>query len=174
MPKAMSDTAALSGTFSDFRIVKGRKIAQLVVEIPLEEADRALKILGGVPLPDVERWVAVARLNPERASSNGKTSEFGSENEGSTPSARAKPHRRWSELPRSQQAAIACHDPQFQAWVTAGAPDPNEEDAAALVRMECRVDSRRELDTDPVAGRRWDAYYTEYLQATGRLAEARS
>jgi hypothetical protein len=34
----MSDRSATMGTFSDFKIIRGRKVAQIVVEIPLERA----------------------------------------------------------------------------------------------------------------------------------------
>lgn len=53
---------AISATFSDFRIVKGRKVAQLIFETPLEAADEALRMLGGLPRPDAERWVGIAPL----------------------------------------------------------------------------------------------------------------
>jgi hypothetical protein len=54
--------AAFEATFSDFKIIRGRKVAQVVLEVPLEAADTALRVLGGVPRPDAECWVAVARL----------------------------------------------------------------------------------------------------------------
>ncbi len=37
----------ICATFSDFRLVKGRKVCQLVCEVPLEQADAALAALGG-------------------------------------------------------------------------------------------------------------------------------
>ena len=40
--------AAIKATFSDFKLIKTRKVAQLVMEIPVEQADAALKALGGL------------------------------------------------------------------------------------------------------------------------------
>jgi hypothetical protein len=50
------EPAAVKATFSDFRLIKGRKQAQLVLEIPIEEADRALAALGGIPQPQSDHW----------------------------------------------------------------------------------------------------------------------
>lgn len=61
----MSTPAAISGSLADFRIVKTRSVVQFIVEVPIEQADVALATLGGIPLPGVERPVALARLNQE-------------------------------------------------------------------------------------------------------------
>jgi hypothetical protein len=37
--------AAIKGTFSDFKLIKTRKLAQLIIEIPIELADSALAAL---------------------------------------------------------------------------------------------------------------------------------
>lgn len=59
----MSDRpAAMDGCYSDFRIVKTRSVAQLIVEIPIERAAEAVALFG-VPQPGQEIHVAVARLN---------------------------------------------------------------------------------------------------------------
>lgn len=158
--------AALSATYVDFKIIRTRSTAQIILEVPLEEADRALKILGGVPRPDVERWVAVARLNPAAPATEGE-----------------KPRKRWSELPRAQQAALACQDVAFQDFLMRR---PAFKDAAALctakdspdwpaetVRVICDVRSRADLNTNDSAARKWDALYLQYLTDTGRMAEAR-
>jgi hypothetical protein len=57
-----SRPAAFDAVFSDFKLVKTRSSAQLVLEIPIERADAVLAILGGVPQPGKEVSVAVARL----------------------------------------------------------------------------------------------------------------
>lgn len=149
--------AAIRGCFSDFKIIRGRKCAQLVIEVPLEEADRALAALGGIPQAATERWVAVARLNP--VSSNGRTLEgLPSGNAGSNPAAGPKEIRRFSELSPAQQAGIKCSDESFQrycAW-SDGEPDlAGEDQAAKYVRTYCRVDSRADLNTSPEAAEIW-------------------
>jgi hypothetical protein len=139
----MNAPAAIQGTFSDFRTVKGRKVAQLVIEVPVEQADAALQALGGVPQPHDPKWVAVARLDPKAASKP----------------AEPKERKAWADLPPSQQAAIRCGERDFQKF-----------DPADTVRMFCLVKSRRDLDTDHRARMLWFGLDTEYMQATGRLA----
>lgn len=58
----MDKPAAFSATYSDLKVVKTRKVAQFIFEVPLEAAGHALNVLGGMPLPMEERWVAIARL----------------------------------------------------------------------------------------------------------------
>lgn len=67
----------ICATFSDFRLVKGRKVCQLVCEVPLEQADAALAALGGLPNPHAERWVGIVPL---------KAQPQGQDNSGSAPS----------------------------------------------------------------------------------------
>ena len=57
----MSTPAIISGDFSTFRHVQGRKVLQLVIEIPAEQAASVFSTFGypgsGNPIP-----VAVAKL----------------------------------------------------------------------------------------------------------------
>lgn len=150
----MSAPAAIKGTFSDFRVVRGRKIAQLVVEVPIEQADEALRALGGVPVAANERWVAVARLDPQIASQRPLQEP-----------ARAieKPRRSFGELPLAQQAAIRCQDGKFQQFLGVA----SAEEAAVCVRDECRVGSRADIESAPYASQRWheiERDFSEYLR----------
>lgn len=61
----MTSPAAIFGSLADFKLVKTRSVVQFIVEVPIEQADVALATLGGIPLPGVERPVALARLNAE-------------------------------------------------------------------------------------------------------------
>jgi hypothetical protein len=147
----MTDKAAFKASYADFKIVKGRQQAQFVLEVPLEEADAALKALGGLPRPDQERWVAVAVLDMKAVQE-------------------PKPKRQWHELPRSQQAALACEDARFREWIVAG----DAEQAAVKVRRHCLVSSRALLDTDKDSAALWDRLYTEYREKTGMQTERRA
>lgn len=115
----MTAPAAFKATF-DFRLVKGRKVAQIVVEVPIEEADNALKALGGIPRPDLERWVAVARLSPGAfiPKSEALASADG---EGAPPQKQPTPapgetKGGWYALKPSARAAILCKDGDFLMW----------------------------------------------------------
>ena len=104
--------AALRATFSDLRLVKGRKVAQLIFEMPLEQADEAVRLLGGLPRPDREVWVAIARLtgSPERRPADPPPA--GEEHTVPPPT-----KRKWSEMRPSERAALLCRDGQFQMWL---------------------------------------------------------
>jgi hypothetical protein len=65
----MIDAAAFRATFSDFKLIKTRKVAQFIFEVPVEQVDAALKVLGGMPRADAEAWVGIARLTGPKAAS---------------------------------------------------------------------------------------------------------
>jgi hypothetical protein len=140
----MSDAHPIKATFSDFRIIRGRKVACLVFEVPLEGADAALTALGGLPRPDAERWFGIVALDLSKPARE--------------PEKTRKP---FETLPPAQQAAMRCNEPGF--WHFMNARDA--EHAAALVRKRCSVSSRSELNTDAEAARVWrsidDRYFRE-------------
>ncbi len=134
----MTDQAVTQASFADFRLVKGRKVAQLVFEVPIEQADQALTALGGLPQPAAETWVALARLETR---SRGQV----------------KPLFKKEETKLSFEAAMRCRDPQFQRYCEELGYENvlNEEAAARVVRELCHIDSRSGLNTDPVAASLW-------------------
>ena len=146
----MIDPAVIAACFSDFRLVKGRKVYQIVCEVPMERANAALAALGGLPNPHYERWVAIAPLaekpqgtdsgpvatsptgaadSPPAATDGGSTAPRTSAS--TTPQAQArgaaepatKPKRHWDDYSPSQQAGIACQNESFSRWVRANAPE---------------------------------------------------
>ena len=59
----------IQGTYSDYKIVKSRSVAQIIVEIPLETAESFVQMFG-MPLPSKEKWVALAMLNEKVINKN--------------------------------------------------------------------------------------------------------
>ena len=118
---------AVLATFSDFKIVKGRKVAQLILEVPLEGAQAALVALGGVPQPDSAQWVGIAPVDPDAAQ---------------------KPAEKRKGGKLAQRAGILCGEPAFIRFlheryqVSPSTP----ENAAGYSRAYCGVESRSELD----------------------------
>jgi hypothetical protein len=174
--------AAIQATFSDVKLIRSRKVCQLVLEIPLEQADAALSTLGGIPQPHSERWVALARLNgvtkPKPESSKGVTyGEFAEVVENAYykthPEEAAKKKRQWEDLKLSMQAGIRCEEPPFWRFLSEHykmARPMNADDAAHDVRWLCGVDSRRGLNTDPEAAAKWrdlDRSYQAWLKVAG-------
>lgn len=159
----MSAPAAISGDFATYKHVQGRKMLQLVIEVPAEMASAVFAALGtpgsGEAIP-----VALARL----ASSPATVSQ---------PETVRKERRAFTDMPYAQQAAIRCQEPSFQQYVKAQAPTAWDsmarrgstasapEIAAQLVRDWCRVESRSEIVKGTQAGDNWEhieaAFYAE-------------
>ena len=135
------DKAIITGTFSECKFVKTRSVMQVVIECPIEQADVALSVLGGVPQPGREVHVAVARLETH-----------------------AEPKERRGSL--AQQAGILCGEPGFlkflQDKLEFKYPLKDDFDACKWTRKICDVESRAEFDTDAAAGMRWKELKREY------------
>jgi hypothetical protein len=137
----MTDAAVTQGTFADFRLIKGRKTAQIIIEVPIEQADQALAALGGLPQPATEAWVAIARLETKE---------------------RVVPLK--SDTKLSLEAVWRCRDPLFQRYLrTIGYEASNEDEAATAVRISCGISSRSGLNTDPDAARHWRSLDSQFL-----------
>ena len=143
---------AFQATFSDFRLVKGRKVAQLVFEVPIEAADAALQTLGGVPRPDQEAWVGIARIDPKNLTSDARK-----------PSTEPKERRRFHELPLSQQCAMRCNEGSFQRFMAEEYKAMGAEaNHVACVKQICGIESRSEIGDNNAAGTKWRQLEAEY------------
>ena len=117
----------ISGTYSDFKIVKTRSVAQIIIEIPLEAGQSAIDLLG-LPNPSSEVFVAVARLQ----------SQPRIDLKASEPKGRSY----------AQEAGILSNDPAFHLFIQAPDLGPDSEFvtiAAEYIREKCDVASRRDL-----------------------------
>lgn len=143
---AMSKSSPIQATFSDFKLIKSRKTAQLILEVPLEQADDALRALGGLPQMASERWCAIVLLDLSKAS------------------AAPKERRRMNELPIVQQAGILCSDKAFWTFLSERHhwKPADQEDAATWLREHCEIASRRELETAPNAAAKFRELQGEF------------
>lgn len=141
-------TKAVLATFCDARPVKSRSVLQLVLEVPIEQADDAMKMLGGFPLPSESRWVGIALAPKERAKIEAP--------------AEHKDRKPFNTLPLSQQAGIRCNDPAFKSFLDGKYPALSASEPAAAVRMLCAVRSRGEFDKEFAAGERWEILDAEF------------
>lgn len=182
----MSEPRVIQADYSNWRTVAGRKVLQLVFEVPIEQTADVMEKLG-VPMPGENKWCAIALLDTGAcASGNGggkresapkpsSVSEAGENQPGNSPtpinahtaragiSQRASVEKRpFSSLPLSQQAAIRCHDNDFKLFLNAS----NADDAAAKVRERCHVTSRSQIIEGDKAGDYWlslEASYQAWL-----------
>lgn len=158
----MEQPRVIDATFSDWRTVKGRKMLQLIFEVPLEKQTEVLTMLGA-PDPANPKWCAVAVLDLGRSSTEERRTS-NSDVAGSTPAVPAKQRRPFDSLPLSQQAAIRCNDAEFRGCIGAA----NSEDAASFVRSYCSIPTRAYLDNPEYQGaislwNELEARYQSYL-----------
>lgn len=129
----MTDTAAIKGTYSDLKFIKTRKVAQVVIEVPIEQAGAFVRAFG-TPQPDQETWVAIARLDEVAAAEKPKQRSL------------------------AQRAGMLCNDPQFVAYLKECDPSyyhalkadgmKGDAIAAQMLRASFEIRSRSELDTN--------------------------
>lgn len=133
--------AAFSATYSDWKLIRTRKCVQVVFEIPLEAADAAYQVLGGMPDAGAETWFGIAKLKPGATEQSPVTRE----------------RRDWADIPMPQQAALRCNDPIYRAFLRESrmgeACDP--ETAAVAIRNYCGVGSRSEIRPGTEAEELW-------------------
>ena len=132
----MPAPAAIQAVYSDYRRVKGRKVLQLVLEVPLEMAPQVHEAFGE-PMPDGSTWVAVARIDKN-----------------------ATPEKKGGKL--CQRAAILCNEGAFKKFLIIRNGLRLEDDVANHIRDYCGVASRRELDHNKLAAKRFLDLIAEY------------
>jgi hypothetical protein len=138
----MTDQAALSAVYVDYRRVKTRKVMQIVFEVPIERWPTVYPILGE---PDIDNsmWFALARLQ-------------------------GVPGEKLKGGSLAQQAGILCNDGTFIRWAHEHATGEEEfhgmssEAAAEYIRFHCGVKSRAHLDHDAEAARRFRDLKADY------------
>ncbi len=142
----MSAPAAFRATYSDWKLIRSRKVVQVVLEIPLEASGQAYDVLGGMPNPGAETWCAVARLNSESEvmpseQSKSRQPETSPAPEAPTPHAPVRALRS-----PAQRAGIMCDKPKFWAFLRERHYEVlDAEQAAVYVRNTCGVRSRADI-----------------------------
>jgi hypothetical protein len=113
-------SAAITGSFCDYKFVKTRGVLQIIVEISVEQQAQAFAALG-YPMPGTEIPVAIARLKDsgaalkasERRSASHADAEGSCGVSGSLP-----PDGKQQAMERARKRAIMhCKDPKFQQWI---------------------------------------------------------
>jgi hypothetical protein len=159
----MKTAPVFQAAFADFKLIKGRKTAQFIFEVPTESSDAALDVLGGVPKPHKEAWVAIALLDMSKVAAATPAPLEGKEGV-------ERVRRKFADMPMPSQAALRCDDLEFQAFLRSVNADVcNADTAANVVRDLLGVKSRAEIRPDTPAGRGWlelDRQFQEWRHAT--------
>jgi hypothetical protein len=152
-------------TFSDFKLIKTRAVAQFIFEVPIEKADDVLADLGGLPVGAAERWCGIARVQHVAVSGPQPGVATPPRAIESDPRDRGKllPRRKWEDLTPAQQAGIRCGEREFDEFLITKFVDyAPSEDAADVVRKYCGVQSRSLIRPGTQAEQRWNLLESSY------------
>lgn len=169
--------AAFRATFTDWRLIKGRKVVQVVLEVPVELADQAYQVLGGMPNPAESVWCAVARLQTTKDGDAHSNVHPGLPERHDTPPAQhrtaEREKRSWNELSAAAQSGMRCNEMPFQRYLREHHPlmwtelarvmDDDKKIAAEIVRHICDVPTRADITPDnPKAMTAWTDLNNDY------------
>ena len=170
----MNDARAITADFASLKWVNGRKVLQIICEVPMANTEEVLAILG-TPLPGVGTPVQISPLDiePDIKKDLAKNAERIKQAE--------KVKRNFEDLPYSQQAALLCKDKQFREhYCTIGIINGevkvlNEQEAAQKLRETLGLNSRKELDdaTNSSARFKFQLIRNRYRVQTGSYPEQR-
>lgn len=155
-------TDAIAGTYSDLKFIRTRKVCQVVVEIPIEQADNFVRAFG-TPNPHQEVWVALARLQAEPSILGDAPTTV------NLPSAHPKSDGERAVI----RAVMLCKDPEFQSWHDRS-PPATESQCRAYILAMCDIQSRSELKDNVDARMKLYRLITRFESETGRMAERRT
>lgn len=134
--------AIVKGTYSDFKLVKTRKVIQMIIEIPVENHSIVTERFG-IPQPHEEKWVAVALLDTRKSEDNTRARNA------------------------IQQAGILGKDVAFGTFLKDKVPETIPTDPktiAQAIRTLTGVKSRSDFKTDERALISWERLVEEYNQ----------
>lgn len=158
--------ATFSATYSDWKLIRTRKTVQIVLELPVEKSNEAYAALGGMPDAGEEVWVAVARIDPTKIKSGDSAPDRETDGQLGR-SAVSRSHKPVAADKRlAQRAGILCGDLPFHAFLndaTKSGCIGSAEDAAAMVRRICGVESRADIRPDTEAGRKFERLEGNFL-----------
>jgi len=156
--------AAFRATYSDWKVIKGRKVVQVVFEVPIESADLAYQVVGGMPHPGTEAWFGIAKLDPRQ-----QQEEQAASSKTPVPTAQPRQPNPAGAPSYAQRLGIACGKPSFWRFLEEQklqakpyAKIACDDEAADVVRFLLDVKSRSETVVGTPAGNRADALLSEY------------
>ena len=167
----MNKPAAIIGSLVDARNVATHKCLRLVIDVPAEQAEHIIKVLGWPtqvnPIP-----VAVARLNPELPSPSSHQTSPGNfaatggvspplpGTDGRKPGTQSKS---WSSMSPAQQAGILCNEKDFRQFISMHYGDAYKHlSPAEFVRELCGVKSRKDIASNHKSRVIWHQLVEDY------------
>lgn len=138
---------AFRATYSDWKLIKTRGVVQVVMEIPLADADAAYDVLGGMPVHGKERWFGIAALKTPAEEAPATSRQEVPQNTRPDGTKRMD----WRDMQPAAQAALRCDQPAFWAFLREEhnySHVIDADSAATAIRHICVVKSRSEFSTD--------------------------
>ena len=134
--------AVIKGTYSDFKLIKTRNVVQMIIEVPIEQANQ-ITTKFGMPQPNEEKWVAVALIKTESVPINNDASRA------------------------IQQAGVLGQDVAFGTWLSQTRNDvsvtpSNIASIQQAIRVICGVTSRADFKNNDKALETWKKLYSAY------------
>lgn len=132
------DKVAINAVYADYRRVKGRKVHQIIMEVPSEMWPEFYKVLGE---PDIEtsQWFAIAKMDAKEPA----------------------PTPESNGVNLTANAAIMLNDSSFQNFLEYRFPNQQIDYDWALKKL-LDIESKKELNTDPAAAIRWRDLRAEF------------
>lgn len=152
----MKQQPIFRASYSDWKLIKSRRVVQIVMEVSLEDSGHAYEVLGGMPRPDAEIWCGVARLNPGK--------EVVQDNSTARNSEQVTARQLWREMGPAQQSGILRNEKPFWRFLAEqGTYDPQcKEDAVEAIHAICGVRSCRDIEHNHHARIIWDSLVSAY------------
>ena len=158
----MTKPLAFLATYADWKLIKTRACVQIVFEVPLEKANEAYDLLGGMPVAATENWFAIARLDPSKIAGDAPARE--------AESSKAAPPASASRL--TTRSVMLAKEPMFRRFVEIETKAPmgevTEEAATEYIRSTCQVESRSEIQPGTVAADRFAFILSAYTRFGGK------
>lgn len=162
----MSDARAITADFASLKWINGRKVLQIICEVPTERTEEVLAKLGNPSGEGIPVAIAVLDIQPDVKKDLAENAE--------------KAKRRFEELPYSQQAALLCKDGCFRHYNYRHNKDgtiytPNESEIVQILYTKLGIKSRSELDDVNNANARnaFENLRDAYRAETGSYPEQR-
>lgn len=191
----MADLRGIEADFATWRPVQGRKVLQLVFEVPIEQTQHVLDMLG-IPQSGGSKWCAIALLQNgsnagersnsrvgKKPSGSGEFSEKSEENEHSSTPSRTIASSAGSGTSGAQESEANGHPKKpwseyprsQQAAILCGDPDfqryfdaRDDKHCATKMREHWGIASRKEFD-HPARWGQWDEFVALYQLSRQRL-----
>lgn len=151
----MTDPAAMQAEYVDYKNIKTRGVLQIHLEIPAEHAMEFLTAFG-MPSPSQKIAITVLNVAPQMVSI--KDGAFASADLKDKLEASVE-HEKAKGGKLAQQAGILCNEVAFWTFCNEKLDHytkaKDEPTAAQILRDWCLVGTRRELDHNPEAARKF-------------------